>query len=197
MKIIWAISGSFCNHAMIKREIEEMVNKNHDITVLLSHNSATLDTRFGTHTDFIRDLEKISQKEVMSTLQQAETLGPNCPYDCMVLAPCTSTVLAKLANGDYNHTCTLGAKAMLRNNKPIVIGIASNDILGNTAEALFKLKNSKNIYFVPFFQDEPISKPNSCISKWSLIDKTVRQAMLHQQLQPLLYVKEDDYGNLE
>lgn len=196
MKMIWAISGSFCNHAMIKREIEGMIQQGHKITVLLSENSATMDTRFGTCRDFIQDLSQITQQQVLTTLQQAETVGPHCSFDCMVIAPCTSTVISKLAYGDYDHTCTLAAKAMLRNQKPVIIGIASNDMLGNTAEALFRLKQTKNIYLVPFYQDDYYNKPNSCISKWSLISKTIEAAMEHRQLQPLFFGKEEDYENI-
>ncbi len=195
MKIVWAISGSFCMHAAIKCEIKEMVMKGHDITVLLSENASTLSTRFGTCENFINDLKEITGNNVMTTLLEAETLGPKNIYDLMILAPCTSTVLGKWANADYDHVCTLGAKAMLRNEKPVVVGIASNDILGNSAEALFKLKNTKFIYFVPFYQDDSFAKPNSCISKWNLIEKTANKAMLNKQIQPLLYVKESDYEN--
>ncbi len=193
MKVIWAISGSFCNHTMICREVEAMRKKGYQITALLSENSATLDTRFGTHQELIRSLKEMTGQEVMTTLQQAETLGPHCDYDCMILAPCTSTVCSKLAYGDYDHTCTLAAKAMLRNQKPVILGIASNDMLGNTAEALFRLKQTKNIYLVPFFQDDPFKKPNSCISRWELIEKTMKLALQGCQLQPLLYTKEADY----
>ncbi len=195
MRIGWAISGSYCNHAMIVREIEMFVKKGHDVTVILSKNSANLDTRFGTHTALIADLERITKRSVMTTIQDAETIGPVCPFDCMVIAPCTSTVISKLAHGDYDHTCTLAAKAMLRNSKPVVIAIASNDILGSTAEQLFRLKQTKNIYFVPFLQDDYLKKPNSCVSKWSLIEKTIEHALIHEQIQPLLFRSEQDYEN--
>lgn len=193
MKLIWAISGSFCNHAAIFRIIERMIQEGQDITVLLSQNSANMDTRFGSCSDLIRGLERITAHPVMTTLQEAETLGPHCPYDAMIIAPCTSTTAAKLAHGDFDHTCTLGAKAMLRNQRPVIIGIASNDFLGFSAAALFTLKNMKNIYLVPFYQDDPKTKPNSCISRWSLIDLTLKEAMKGKQLQPLLFVKEEDY----
>ncbi len=193
MKIAWAISGSFCNHTVIKKEISDFVSNGHDVTVILSKNSVTMDTRFGSADTFIKDLEKITNNKVMTTLLQAETLGPINTFDCMVIAPCTSTVLSKLAHGDYGHVCTLAAKATLRNEKPIIIAIASNDILGNSAHALFTLKQTKNIYIVPFYQDDSINKPNSCVSKWRLIAKTMDHALNYKQLQPILYVKESDY----
>ncbi len=193
MKILWAVSGSFCNHAMIIQEIKKMKDKEVDITVLLSDNSANLSTRFGTNIAFKEELYRITKKPLMIGLVSAETVGPSNQFDCMVIAPCTSTVLSKLAFGDYNHSVCLSAKAMLRNQKPVVIAVASNDILGNSAEALFKLKQTKNIYFVPLLQDDAYQKPNSCIARWSLIEKTISKAINGVQIQPFLYVKERDY----
>ena len=196
MRILWAFSGSFCNHAAVIKEMELLCNKGWEITAILSKNCSELNTRFGTSEAMKERIEKITGKQIMMSLTDAETVGPSCKYDCMVIAPCTSTVIAKLAHGDYDHNCTLAAKAMLRNDKPVVLAIASNDILGNTSEALFRLKQTKNIYLVPFFQDDPFTKANSCISKWNLIENTVYSSIHGKQLQPLLYIREDDYEKL-
>lgn len=193
MKLIWGISGSFCNHVAILSQIKELIMKGYEIYPVLSQNAATFNTRFGTAKNLYEHLLNITGNEPKCSLPEVELIGPHCPYDAMVIAPCTSTVLSKLSKGDYDHSCTLAAKAMLRNSKPVILAVASNDILGNTAESLFNLKNSKNIYIVPFSQDDPIKKPNSCISHWSLIEKTIENAINKTQLQPILYIKEEDY----
>jgi len=194
VKLVWGISGSFCNHAAVIKQINDFILKGYEIYPILSQNSASLNTRFGTAKNLYDQLLKNTGNEPKCSLEEVELIGPHCPYDAMIIAPCTSTTLSKLSNGDYDHNCTLAAKAMLRNGKPVILAIASNDILGNTAQALFHLKNSKNIYVVPFGQDDPISKPNSCISRWNLIEKTVISAVYDKiQLQPILYTKEEDY----
>lgn len=193
MKIVWGISGSFCNHALVIEEMEKLKRKGWDLKVVLSENVAHLDTRFFSCKSLREKIQELCDAELIESLTQAELIGPHCPYDAMVIAPCTSTLISKLAYGNYDHPCALAAKAMLRNDKPIILAVASNDLLGNTAEALFKLKQTKNIYLVPFYQDDAYKKANSCISQWKLIEKTVYNALEKKQLQPILYQKMEDY----
>lgn len=193
MRILWGVSGSFCNHAAVLLEMEKLTKKGWELTAVLSENVASLDTRFSSAERLIKQIQALSLSELVLTLTQAELVGPHCPYDCMLIAPCTSTVIAKLAYGIYDHPCTLAAKAMLRNDKPVILAVASNDLLGQTAEALFKLKQTKNIYLVPFYQDDAYKKANSCISQWKLIEKTILNALENKQLQPLFYKQMEDY----
>lgn len=193
MKILWGVSGSFCNHAKVIDEMEKLKKKGWKMSAVLSENVANLDTRFSSSEKLMEKIQSLCCSNPIYSLTQAELIGPCCPYDCMLIAPCTSTVISKLAYGIYDHPCTLAAKAMLRNNKSIVLAVASNDLLGNTAEALFKLKQTKNIYLVPFYQDDAYKKANSCISQWGLIEKTVLSALSNQQLQPILYQQMEDY----
>ena len=193
MKIAWGISGSYCNHQKVLNQIKQLITKGYFIQPIVSHNTIAYSTRFGDNEQFINDLQTITGNEVMSNIVESETIGPNCEFDVCVIAPCTATTISKLVHGDYDHSVTLCAKAILRNNLPLIIGIASNDILGISGENLMKLAQIKNIYIVPFYQDDYRQKPNSCISKWELIDKTISCALKGKQIQPLLYTKEEDY----
>lgn len=190
MKILWGISGSFCNHDVAMEQMEAMVKKGYDIQVILSENAATLSTRYGTAQERISRLEQISGKKVFSTLVEAEQVGPILKFDYFIIAPMTATVLSKLAQGIYDNTITLAVKAMLRNKRPVVVGIASNDFLGISGQNLMQLKLIRHIYFVPFYQDDMFNKENSLISKWSLIEETLLSAQNGQQLQPILLTSE-------
>ncbi len=188
MKIGFAITGSFCTHAEILKEIENL-SKKYDILPIISDSVKFTDTRFGNANDFIKSFELICGKKVVSDLVSAEPIGPNNMIDILVIAPCTGNTLSKLANGISDNAVTIAAKAHMRNYKPIVIGISSNDALGFNLKNIGTLLNSKNIYFVPFGQDNAKKKPKSLISDYSLIDKTIDEAINGRQIQPLLIKK--------
>lgn len=144
------------------------------------------DTRFGRAVDFIDTIEEICNKKVISSINGAEPIGPKNLLDALIIAPCTGNTLSKLANG-VNDTCvTMAAKASLRNKKPIIIGVSTNDGLGACAKNIGLLLNSKNIYFVPFSQDDPIQKSNSVVAKMELITPTLINALQGEQIQPIL-----------
>jgi len=144
------------------------------------------DTRFGRAKDFIDTIEEICNKKIICTINTAEPIGPKNLLDALIIAPCTGNTLSKLANG-VNDTCvTMAAKACLRNKKPIIIGVSTNDGLGSCAKNIGLLLNSKNIYFVPFSQDDPIQKSNSVVAKMELITPTLINALQGEQLQPIL-----------
>ncbi|MBQ4343826.1 MAG: dipicolinate synthase subunit B [Erysipelotrichaceae bacterium] len=186
MKLLWGICGSFCNHPKILDYLYKEAQKNEwDLQFVISENCASCDTRFGTKEYLIKTLEDISHKKVFSSIVQAETVGPYSDFEAMVIAPCTASCLSHLACGNYDHSVSLCAKAMLRNEKPIVLAIASNDILSLSSCNLFTLLQHKNIYVVPFYQDDPIKKPNSCISDFDLILPALQNALKGKQLQPL------------
>lgn len=184
-KILFGICGSFCNHSYIIDEIKKLCIAN-DIQIIVSENVYKMDTRFHDADEFIEQLNVITQNEVWHTLTEAERVGPMNVFDIYVIAPMTSNMLSKLKNGIYDSPITLAAKAMLRNDKKVVIGMASNDLLGISGSNLLALLNYKNIYSLPFYQDNPYLKPNSLISEWSLLEDTLDYAMNSKQIQPLI-----------
>ncbi|MFQ8582255.1 MAG: dipicolinate synthase subunit B [Holdemania massiliensis] len=185
MKLLWGMCGSFCNHAAVFEQLQDMVQR-WPITMIVSENTAQLDTRFGPACERMELLETLSTRPVMTTLQEAERTGPIDHFDAMIIAPITATELNKLTLGIYDTPITLAAKALLRNQKPLVLGIASNDFLGLSGVNLLRLKQLRHIFFVPFGQDDYVHKPNSLVSDWKLIEAALCAALEDRQLQPLL-----------
>lgn len=185
MKLLWGMCGSFCNHAAVIEQLRDM-GQRWPITMIVSENTAQLDTRFGSASQRMELLETLSTRPVMTSLQEAERTGPIDHFDAMIIAPITATELNKLTLGIYDTPITLAAKALLRNQKPLVLGIASNDFLGLSGVNLLRLKQLRHIFFVPFGQDDYVHKPNSLVSDWKLIEAALCAALEDRQLQPLL-----------
>lgn len=183
--ILFGICGSFCNHQSILKQLKKLCMDN-DVQVIVSENVYTCDTRFFKHDEFLKTLETISTHKVWHTIIEAEAIGPSNQQDIMVIAPMSATVAAKLANGIYDHPITLAAKAMLRNGKNIVFGIATNDGLGISGVNIMKLLSFKQFYAIPFRQDAPFQKERSVVAKWELLEESLDQALINKQLQPLL-----------
>lgn len=190
MKILWGISGSFCSMKAMLKQVDHMKQKGHTMDFVLSDHVYELDTRFQTSQVLKDALLSYTEKELMHTLSAVETISLHNDYDLMVLCPCTASSLAKLVHGIYDNALLLACKTMLRNQKPIVIGYASNDGLGIGALNLAMALQNKYLYFIPFAQDDIVHKPNSLISNWELLYETAEQALMHQQLQPILARKE-------
>jgi dipicolinate synthase subunit B len=186
MNIGLALTGSFCTIDKVLPEMANLVLKGTDVTAILSENASTMDTRFGKADVLIEQLTKITGKEPIMSIADAEPVGPKKLFDCLVVAPCTGNTLAKLANAITDTPVLMACKSHMRNNRPIVIGISSNDGLGMNAQNLGKLLNTKNIYFVPFSQDNPLAKPRSIVAKMRLIEATVSEAVNGRQLQPII-----------
>ncbi len=186
IKLGFAICGSFCTHSTVLTQLEALKAADFDITPIVSETVFSTDTRFGKACDFIDKIEAICDKKVMHTVKDAEPIGPKALLDVLIIAPCTGNTLGKLANGITDTSVTMAAKAHLRNERPLIIAPSTNDALGASAKNIGALMNCKNIYFVPFRQDMPEFKHNSCISDFSLIKKTVEQALIGKQLQPIL-----------
>ncbi len=182
----FAITGSFCTHEKILIEIKKLVEAGYNITPIFSFSVASTDTRFGTAKDFEEKIIEITGKQPIKTMTDAEPVGPKGMIDVLVVAPCTGNTLSKLANAISDTPVTMVAKSLMRNYKPIVIGISTNDALGYNLENISKLLSGKNIYFVPFGQDDPQNKPKSLISNYSLIEDTLAYAEKGKQIQPLL-----------
>lgn len=181
-----AITGSFCTFDKVKIEIEEMAKLGISVYPIFSERSATYDTRFGRGDDFVKDIQRITGKKGIFTIQEAEPIGPKAYLDVLVIAPCTGNTLAKLCNGITDSPVLMAAKAHIRNNKPLIISISTNDAMGMNFKNIGMLMNMKNIYFVPFYQDDPVKKPNSLIGKLSMIPETIEEALKGKQLQPVL-----------
>ncbi len=186
LRIGFALTGSSCNFSNIFPVIEDLAKKGADIYPIISHAADTFDTRFGTAEEWKNKLTMITGKDLIRTIAEAEPVGPKLKLDALVVAPCTGNTLAKLANGITDTSVTMACKAHLRNQKPLILAVATNDGLGTNAKNIGLLLNTKNIYLVPLGQDDAINKPNSLIAKFDKIEETIEAAILGKQFQPLL-----------
>jgi len=186
IRIGFAITGSFCTHEKILKVMEDLVLKGYDLLPIFSNSVKETNTRFGTAKDFYDKVVKITGKTPICDIVSAEPVGPKNMIDVLVVAPCTGNALSKLANAITDTAVTMVAKAHLRNNKPLVVAVSSNDALGLNLKNLATLMGTKNVYFVPFGQDDAIKKPKSLIADWELIENTVISAVKGEQIQPVL-----------
>ena len=182
----FGITGSFCTHEKIKKEIKRLVDKGANVIPIFSYQTLQCDTRFGSAADFVRDVTSITENEGIRTISQAEPIGPNNFLDLMIIAPCTGNSLAKLCAGISDTPVLMAAKAHMRNGRPLVISVSTNDALGINFKNIGALMYMKNIYFVPFGQDNHKAKPNSMIAKTELIPETIELAMEGKQIQPVI-----------
>lgn len=185
-KIGFAMCGSFCTFSRVITQLEELVKLGADVYPIMSEISYSTDTRFGTCDEIKKKIEKITDKVIISTVKGAEPIGPKGYLDILLIAPCTGNTLAKLASGIADTSVTMAAKAHLRNQKPLVVAVSTNDGLGNAAKNIGALLNYKYVYFVPFGQDDCIKKPNSLVADMSKISDTLSMALDLKQLQPVL-----------
>lgn len=184
-KLGLALCGSFCTFDKLM-PAAELLSQKYDLTVIMSEISANTDTRFGKAEQFKQQLRELSGKEILATIPETEPAGPKKLFDVVVVAPCTGNTIAKLACGIADSAVTLACKAHLRNGRPVVICISTNDALGANAKNIGELLNRKNYYFVPFRQDAPQSKPASMVSDFSLLEQTIEAALEGKQLQPVI-----------
>lgn len=182
----FGITGSFCTHEKIKEELKRLVEKGANVIPIFSYQTLQCDTRFGSAADFIKDVTTITENEGIRSIAQAEPIGPNNFLDVMVIAPCTGNTLAKLCAGISDTPVLMAAKAHMRNGRPLVISVSTNDALGINFKNIGALMYMKNIYFVPFGQDNCKAKPNSMIAKTELIPDTIEMAMKGKQIQPII-----------
>lgn len=186
VKIVFALTGSYCVFDRVIPQVEVLVREGAEVYPVVSYEVARTNTRFGKAQDFINKLAIITGKDVISTMEDVEPLGVVNPIDLVIVSPCTGNSLSKLANAATDTPSLMAAKGAFRNDKPVVIGIATNDGLGMCAKNLGSLLSSKNVYFVPFGQDNYKSKPDSLVSKFELTLATVLEALKGKQLQPIL-----------
>ena len=182
----FALTGSFCTLEAAVTQLEGIVAAGANVLPIISNNVNDMDTRFG-KADVLKDkLVRITGRQVIKTIPQAEPIGPKGLLDILVICPCTGNTLAKIASGVTDTPVTMAVKAHLRNDRPVVIAISTNDGLSGNAHNIGKLLNTKNIYFVPFGQDDPVGKKTSLIAKNELVAETLELALEKIQLQPLL-----------
>lgn len=182
----YGITGSFCTFASSRKAVQKLKEMGAQITPIFSYQTQTTDTRFGSARDFVEGICEITESEGIRTITEAEPIGPNNYLDIMVIAPCTGNTAAKLCSGIVDTPVLMAAKAHMRNGKPLVIAISTNDALGMNFKTIGQLMNMKNIFFVPFGQDNPRSKPNSMIAKLELLPDTIDMAMKGKQIQPII-----------
>ncbi len=182
----FALCGSFCTFSQVIPVMKELVDNGYEITPIMSHAAYSTNTRFGKAQDFVNTIESISKKEVIHTIFQAEPIGPKKMLDALIVEPCTGNTLGKLANGIYDTSVTLAAKAHLRNNRPVIIGVSTNDALCGSAPSIGKLMATKNYYFVPLKQDDPYNKPTSIVCDFSKTLPTLNEALRGKQYQPMI-----------
>ena len=181
----FAICGSFCTFDRMLQEIRALTAQ-YEITPILSESSAQTDTRFGKAETFVQALTAITGKPPITSITGAEPIGPQALFDLITVAPCTGNTLAKLALGITDSPVTMACKAQLRNERPLILAISTNDGLSANAPNIGLMLNRKHCYFVPFTQDDPQKKPNSLVADFSQIAQTAQSALQGKQIQPIL-----------
>lgn len=182
----FAMTGSFCTFERVLKQMEALVRRGYEVVPVLSFNAGILDTRFMTAEHLRARIVEITGNEPIDTLAGAEPIGPKKMTDVFLIAPATGNSLAKLAGGIYDTPALLGAKSHLRNDRPLVLAVSTNDGLGAAAQNIGRLLNVRNIYFVPFGQDDPVKKPRSLVADFNQIPRTIAAALSGVQMQPML-----------
>ena len=185
-KIGYIFTGSFCTFSKSIPIIKELKKLGADIIPIMSYNSYESDTKFGTSSSIIKEIEEITNKKIIHTIPGAEPIGPKKLTDIMVICPCSGNTISKLAYDIIDTPATMAAKSHLRNDLPIVIAVSTNNGLGANAENIGKLLNRRNYYFVPFTQDNPITKPRSVVADFNMVIKTIEYALDGKQISPIL-----------
>lgn len=182
----FAFCASCCTYEKAIGALQEICSICKNVMLILSENAYTTDSRFGTAEDLVERVENISGKKALYKIYEVEPIGPKALLDLLIIAPCTGNTLAKLALGITDTSVTMAAKAHLRNDRPVLIAVSTNDGLSGNASNLGKLLNRENIYFVPFYQDDPLKKPCSIVADFALLPGAARLALEGVQMQPLL-----------
>lgn len=191
-RIGFGLTGSHCTYDAVYPEIEKLVQSDAEVIPIVTYTVKNTETRFGKGDDWIGRIEDLTGNKAIFSIVDAEPLGPKIPLDCMVISPITGNSISKFANAMTDSPVLMAAKATLRNQKPVVLGISTNDALGLNGMNIMKLMVVKNIYFIPFGQDDPIEKPNSMVARMPLLLDTVIAALRGKQIQPVLVERYKD-----
>lgn len=182
----YAMCGSFCTFSKSIAALTNLMHTGANVIPIMSSMSYSTDTRFGKAKDFQEQLKALTGNKIISTVKEAEPIGPKNLLDLLIILPCTGNSLAKIANGIADTSVTMAVKAHLRNQKPVLIGVSTNDGLGTAAKNIGTLLNCKNIYFLPFSQDDYIKKPTSLVADFDKLTDAAKAALEGKQLQPVL-----------
>lgn len=185
LRVGFAMCGSFCTFSQVLPQMERLVELGYDVLPILSETAYSTDTRFGKAADFRKRIEEVTGHEIIHTVFGAEPIGPKQLLDILVIAPTTGNTLGKLAGGVTDTAVTLACKAHLRNERPVVIAVSTNDALGASAKNIGLLFNTRHLYFVPMRQDAPEKKPKSVVADFTKIPESVKAALDGKQLQPV------------
>lgn len=191
-KIGFGLTGSHCTYDAVFPEIEKLVNAGAEVLPVVTFTVKNTETRFGKGEDWVQRIEELTGNKVIDSIVKAEPLGPKIPLDCMVIAPITGNSMSKFANAMTDSPVLMAAKATLRNQKPVVLGISTNDALGLNGVNLMRLMATKDIYMIPFGQDDPVKKPNSMVARMGMLSDTIIEAMSGKQLQPVIVERYKD-----
>ena len=179
-RIGFGLTGSHCTYDAVFPEIEKLVNAGAEVVPVVTATVKNTTTRFGKGEDWVKRIEELTGHKVIDSIVAAEPLGPKMPVDCMVIAPITGASMSKFANALSDSPVLMAAKATLRNQKPVVLGISTNDALGLNGVNIMRLMSTKNIYFIPYGQDDPFKKPNSMVARMSMLVETVEEAIIRK-----------------
>ena len=185
MKIGFALCGSFCTFSQVF-PVMEVLARQYQVIPIFSFASASIDSRFGAAADHLRHAEGICGCAPLQTIEAVEPIGPKKLLDALIIAPCTGNTLAKLAHSIADTPVTMAAKSHLRNGRPVIVAVSTNDALAGAAENIGKLLARKNYYFVPFGQDDAFKKPTSMVADFTKIPQTLEEALAGRQIQPIL-----------
>lgn len=182
----YAITGSHCTFHEVMPQIQRLTSAGVNVVPIMSQSTLTTDTRFGKSEDWQKQLKDMTGNDIISSIVEAEPLGPSKRLDLLVIAPCTGNTTSKLANAMTDGPVLMAAKSQMRNQRPLVLAISTNDGLGLNAANIARLLITKNVYFVPFGQDAPEQKPNSLVARMELIPEACEAALSGRQLQPMI-----------
>ncbi|MFD1426244.1 dipicolinate synthase subunit B [Kroppenstedtia sanguinis] len=188
----FGMTGSHCTHDEVLPQMKRLVDLGARVIPILSHTVQKVDSKFGEAREWLAKISEITDEKMITTVPEAEPVGPKKLLDCMLIAPCTGNSMARLANALTDGPVLMAAKAQMRNRRPVVLAISTNDALGLNAANLARLLPAKYIYFVPFGQDSPEQKPNSLVARMQRIPETIEAAMAGEQIQPLIVEKYRD-----
>ena len=181
-----AVTGSFCTYKTLFEQLELLIKEGADVYPIFSYHAQSLDTRFGRAGEFLKQMEYLTGHQVIQTIPEAEPIGPNGYLDILIIMPCTGNTLAKLAGGIADTPALMAAKAHLRNEKPLLLYLSTNDALGMNMKNIGTLMSSKDIYFIPFGQDDPVKKTHSMISDPAYLSDSLLAALKGRQYQPVI-----------
>ena len=186
IKVGYCLTGSYCTFQKSLTVLSGLLEDGFEVFPMMSDNAYKTDTRFGKASEFIEKIEQMTGKKVLSTISEVEPIGPKKYIDVMVVSPCTGNTLSKLANGITDTSATMAVKASLRNGIPVVLALATNDGLGQSAKSLGMMMPVKNVYFVPLAQDDPAKKPTSLVCDFTKVKETIELALEGKQIQPVM-----------